>query len=68
MTKLEEKLIDLLFEKYTETKERSRDSYETAIYKVDEFRKELMEILDLIYPNKTSCPPNMLFKGGLNND
>ena len=61
MTKLEEKLLDLLFEKYTETKERSRDCYETAIYKVDEFRKELMEILELIYPSKPNLPPNICY-------
>ena len=64
MTKLEQKLLDLLFEKYTETKERSRDCYETAIYKIDEFRKELMEVLELIYSNKISLPPNtVLLKG-----
>ena len=61
MTKLEEKTLDLLFEKYTETKERSRDYYETAIYNVDEFRKELMEVLKLIYPDRPSLTPNITF-------
>ena len=52
MTKLEEKMLDLLFEKHTRTIEVARDEYETAIYNIEEFRKELMEVLELIYPNK----------------
>lgn len=63
MTKLEEKTLDLLFEKHTKTREVARDEYETAIYNVEEFRKELMEVLELIYPDKNSyLTPNMLFK------
>ena len=67
MTKLEEKTLDLLFEKHTKTREVARDEYETAIYNVKEFRKELMEVLGLIYPDKTDLTPklttNLLFKG-----
>ena len=68
MTRLEEKTLDLLFEKHTKTREVARDEYETAIYDVDEFRKELMEVLELIYPARPSLTPNMLYKGALNND
>lgn len=63
MTKLEEKTIDLLFEKHTKTKEVARDEYETAIYNVKEFRKELMEVLELIYPNKPNLTTDIIFKG-----
>lgn len=62
MNKLGEKTLDLLFEKYAKTREVSRDNYQTAIYDVDGFRKELMEVLELIYPTRPSLP-NMFYKG-----
>ena len=68
MTKLEEKTLDLLFEKYTITREVARDEYQTAIYNVDGFRKELMEVLKLIYPDRPSLTPNITFLKGQAND
>ena len=64
MTKLEEKTLDLLFEKYTRTTKVSEAEYETTLCNVEEFRKELMEVLKLIYPDRPSLPnPNILYKG-----
>lgn len=67
MNKLEEKTLDLLFEKYTRKTSVAEDEYETVICNVDEFKKELMEVLELIYPARPSLP-NMLYKGVSTNE
>lgn len=62
MTKLEEKTLDLLFEKYTRTTRVAEDEYETTICNVEGFRKELMEVLKLIYLDDRPSFPNVIYK------
>lgn len=62
MNKLEEKTLDLLFEKYTRKTSVADNEWETVICNVEEFKKELMEVLNLIYPTRPSLP-NTLYKG-----
>ena len=49
MNKIVEKLIDLVIEKYSVTRERSRDCVSTSIEDIEGFKKELKEVINLYY-------------------
>lgn len=49
MNKILEKLIDLIIEKYSVTRERSRDNMTTSIEDIGSFKKELKEVIELYY-------------------